>query len=108
MIGSLPGKTRPNEYVIYTAHWAHLGRCDADLAGGDTCNGALDNASGTAGLIARAQGGASTTERADAPAPAAEGRRAVAQANAKAGAEVRWIVFPAGPAEESGLLGSKY
>jgi hypothetical protein len=55
VIGVLPGRTRPNEYVIYTAHWDHLGRCDADATGDDICNGAVDNASGTAGLIALAE-----------------------------------------------------
>ncbi|MDP9414994.1 MAG: M28 family metallopeptidase [Pseudomonadota bacterium] len=84
VIGVLPGRTRPNEYVIHTAHWDHLGRCDADPAGDDICNGAVDNASGTAGLIA------------------------LAQAHAKAGAPDRSLVFLAVTAEESGLLGSRY
>jgi Zn-dependent M28 family amino/carboxypeptidase len=84
VIGILPGRTRPNEYVIHTAHWDHLGRCDANRAGDDICNGAVDNASGTAGLIA------------------------LAQAHAKAGAPDRSLVFLAVTAEESGLLGSKY
>ena len=30
VIGILPGTKRPDEYVLYTAHWDHLGRCDAD------------------------------------------------------------------------------
>ncbi len=84
VIGILPGRTRPNEYVIHTAHWDHLGRCDADPKGDDICNGAVDNASGTAGLIA------------------------LAQAHAKAGAPDRSLVFLAVTAEESGLLGSRY
>jgi Zn-dependent M28 family amino/carboxypeptidase len=84
VIGILPGRTRPNEYVIHTAHWDHLGRCDADPSGDDICNGAIDNASGTAGLIA------------------------LAEAHAKAGAADRSLVFLAVTAEESGLLGSKY
>ena len=84
VIGILPGATRPNEYVIYTAHWDHLGRCDADPSGDDICNGAVDNASGTAGLIA------------------------LAEAHAKAGRPDRTIVFLAVTAEESGLLGSAY
>ena len=84
VIGILRGRTRPDEYVLYTAHWDHLGRCDADPDGDDICNGALDNATGTAGLIA------------------------LAEAHAKAGALDRSIVFLAVTAEESGLLGSRY
>jgi Zn-dependent M28 family amino/carboxypeptidase len=84
VIGVLPGTTRPDEYVIYTAHWDHLGRCDPDPAGDNICNGAVDNASGTAGLVA------------------------LAEAHAKAGRAERSIVFLAVTAEESGLLGSKY
>ena len=84
VIGILPGAARPDEYVIYTAHWDHLGRCDADKTGDDICNGALDNATGTAGLIA------------------------LAEAHAKAGPADRSIIFLAVTAEESGLLGSRY
>ena len=84
VIGILPGTTRPDEYVIYTAHWDHLGRCDADKTGDDICNGALDNATGTAGLIA------------------------LAEAHARRGNPERSIVFLAVTAEESGLLGSRY
>jgi Zn-dependent M28 family amino/carboxypeptidase len=84
VIGILRGAKRPNEYVIYTAHWDHLGRCDADATGDDICNGAADNATGTAGLIA------------------------LAQAHAKRGNPDRSMVFLAVTAEESGLLGSRY
>ena len=84
VVGILPGKARPNEYVIYTAHWDHLGRCDPDPDGDDICNGALDNATGTAGLVA------------------------LAEAHVKAGAPDRSIIFLAVTAEESGLLGSRY
>jgi Zn-dependent M28 family amino/carboxypeptidase len=84
VIGILPGRTRPNEYVIYTAHWDHLGICDADKTGDKICNGAVDNATGTAGLVA------------------------LAEAHAKAGRPERSIVFLAVTAEESGLLGSKF
>ena len=84
VIGILPGKKRPDEYVLYTAHWDHLGRCKADATGDDICNGALDNASGTAMLTA------------------------LAEANVKAGAADRSQVFLAVTLEESGLLGSEY
>lgn len=83
VIGVLPGAKRPNEHVLYTAHWDHLGRCEA-VNGDDICNGAIDNATGTAALVA------------------------LAEAQAKAGAPDRSLVFLAVTAEESGLLGSKY
>lgn len=83
VIGILPGKTQPDEYVLYSAHWDHLGRCEP-IDGDDICNGALDNATGTAGLIA------------------------LAEAHAKAGRANRSILFLAVTAEESGLLGSEY
>ena len=41
--GVLPGKTRPDEYVLYSAHWDHLGICEP-VNGDNICNGALDNA----------------------------------------------------------------
>ena len=84
VVGVLPGSTRPDEYVLYTAHWDHLGRCTAAPDGDDICNGALDNATGTAGLVA------------------------LAEAHAEAGPAERSIVFLAVTAEESGLLGSAY
>ncbi|MFL9840062.1 M28 family metallopeptidase [Sphingomonas sp. ST-64] len=84
VIGILPGAKRPDEYVLYTAHWDHLGRCEAAPDGDDICNGAVDNATGTAALIA------------------------IAKANKDAGAPDRSLVFVAVTAEESGLLGSKY
>lgn len=83
VIGILPGKTRPDEYVIYTAHWDHLGRCEP-VGGDDICNGAVDNASGIAGLVA------------------------LAKAYRKAGPPERSVLFVAVTAEESGLLGSEY
>lgn len=83
VIGVLPGTTEPGDYVLYSAHWDHLGRCDA-VDGDDICNGALDNASGVAGLVA------------------------LAEAQVKAGPAKRSIAFLAVTAEESGLLGSSY
>lgn len=84
VIGILPGTTRPNEYVLYSAHWDHLGHCEAAPDGDDICNGAIDNATGTAALVA------------------------LAEANVKAGATPRSQVFVAVTGEESGLLGSEY
>ena len=73
-----------NEYVIYTAHWDHLGVGD-ERNGDKIYNGAADNASGTAALleIARAMKKASPPPR-------------------------RTILFMAVTAEEQGLLGSQY
>ncbi len=71
-----------DEYVIYTAHWDHMGR-DAKLPGDQIFNGALDNASGTACLI--------------------EWAKAFAKAPPK-----RSVLFLAVTAEEKGLLGARY
>lgn len=84
VIGLLKGKKRPDEYMIYTAHWDHLGRCKPAPDGDDICNGAVDNATGTAALVA------------------------LAQAHVRAGAPDRSLLFLAVTAEESGLLGSKF
>ena len=88
VIGILPGKPADqggakDDYVLYSAHWDHLGRCDA-VDGDDICNGAVDNATGAAALVA------------------------LAQAHVKAGPAKRSIAFLAVTAEESGLLGSRY
>lgn len=84
VIGVLPGTSRADEYVLHTAHWDHLGRCTANSAGDDICNGAIDNATGTAALVA------------------------LAQAHARSGGTARSQVFLAVTAEEQGLLGSAY
>ena len=73
-----------NEYVVYTAHWDHLGR-DPNLQGDQIFNGALDNASGTAALLEIADG---FTKLATPPK--------------------RSVLFLAVTAEEKGLLGAKY
>jgi len=83
VVGILPGTKRPDEIVLYTGHWDHLGRCDA-IDGDDICNGAIDNATGIGALVA------------------------IAEANAKQGPAARSQVFLAVTAEESGLLGSKF
>ncbi len=84
VIGIVPGKRFPQETVLVTAHWDHLGRCPADATGDDICNGAVDNASGVAGVLALAQAFAAG------PPPA------------------RTVVFMAVTGEESGLLGSRW
>jgi Zn-dependent M28 family amino/carboxypeptidase len=80
----LPGGSRRHEYVVYAAHWDHLGR-DPALLGHDVFNGAVDNATGVAGLVALAQSFVRTKPTAD-----------------------RSIVFLALTGAEPGLLGSRY
>jgi len=50
LIALLPGSEHPDEYLFYVAHWDHLGK-DESLQGDQIYNGAVDNASGTAGLL---------------------------------------------------------
>ncbi len=83
VVGVLPGTERPDETVIYTAHWDHLGHCPP-VDGDDICNGAFDNATGTSALIELA-------------------RRFHAQ-----GPTDRTVAFIALTAEEQGLLGALY
>ncbi len=77
---------RRGEYVIYSAHWDHLGT-NPRLKGHQIFNGAADNALGCAGLLEIA--------RQFAGLPAAERPK-------------RTILFLAVTAEEQGLLGSEY
>lgn len=80
----LPGTTRANEYVVYTAHWDHLGKGEP-IKGDSIYNGAADDASGTAALM--------------------EIATAFTQLKTK---PARSIVFMIVTAEEQGLLGSEY
>jgi Zn-dependent M28 family amino/carboxypeptidase len=84
VLGIVPGKTHPDETVIYTAHWDHLGIGKPDTNGDNIYNGAVDNATGISQLIEQA--------RAFARGPQPE----------------RSVVFLAVTAEEKGLLGSEY
>ena len=84
VVGKVTGSEKPNEYVIYTAHWDHLGR-NEKLTGDQIYNGALDNATGH-GWVAGDRAGVRENE--DAPK--------------------RTLVFLFVTAEEKGLLGSKY
>ena len=83
VIAMIPGTQRPRETIIYTAHWDHLG-VNAELPGDNIYNGAADNATGTAALLA------------------------MAKMHADAGPAPRSVVFLAVTAEESGLLGSRW
>ncbi|MEM5547070.1 M28 family metallopeptidase [Pseudoalteromonas fuliginea] len=83
-IATLPGSEQPDEHVIYSAHWDHLGT-DKTRKGDQIYNGAHDNATGTAGLIEVAE---AFTKLPKHPS--------------------RSMTFLAVTAEEQGLLGSKY
>jgi Zn-dependent M28 family amino/carboxypeptidase len=84
VVAKLEGSVWPNEYIVYTAHWDHLGK-DESRSGDNIFNGALDNASGTSQMIEIAEAFTKLPER-----PA------------------RSILFLAVTAEEKGLLGAKY
>ncbi len=79
----LRGSERPDEAIVYMAHWDHLGR-NEELAGDQIFNGAVDNATGVAGVLEIAE------RYVTAPPPA------------------RSVLFMAVTLEESGLLGSKF
>ncbi len=82
--GVMPGKDRPDEYVIYVAHWDHLGVAE-DPTEDRIYNGAVDNATGVAAILAIARGFRDLM-----PGPS------------------RSVVFMAVTAEETGLLGSEF
>jgi len=84
IVGRVEGSKRPDETIIYSAHWDHLGVGAPDAKGDKIYNGAVDNATGTAALI--------ELGRAFAHGPRPE----------------RSIVFLNVTAEEKGLLGSAY
>jgi Zn-dependent M28 family amino/carboxypeptidase len=84
VLGRLPGATRPDETVLYGAHWDHLGIGPPDARGDSIYNGAVDNATGTAAVIELARVFAAG------PRPA------------------RSLVFAAWAVEEKGLLGSEF
>ncbi|WP_370663357.1 M28 family metallopeptidase [Massilia rhizosphaerae] len=79
-----PGSEHADQYVIYSAHWDHLGVGLPDAKGDKIYNGAVDNATGIAALLE------------------------LGRAYAKAPAPKRSVVFLAVTAEEKGLLGSEY
>jgi len=84
VVGLLPGKKYPDETLIYSAHWDHLGVGLPDAKGDTIYNGAVDNATGISQLIEQG--------RAFARGPRPD----------------RSVVFLAVTAEEKGLLGSEY
>ena len=84
VIAIIPGSQRPDETIIYTAHWDHLGT-NPQVEGDNIYNGAQDNASGTAGLLALARLFSELPEPPE-----------------------RTVAFLAVTAEEAGLLGSRW
>jgi len=84
IVGRIEGTKHPDETIIYSAHWDHLGVGAPDAKGDRIYNGAVDNGTGTAALI--------ELGRAFAHAPKPE----------------RSVVFLNVTAEEKGLLGSEY
>ena len=80
--GGIRGTVAPDEYVLYMAHWDHLG--NSGVGEDHIYNGAVDNATGTAAIVE------------------------IGEAFVEAGAPDRSAIFVAVTAEESGLLGSAY
>jgi Zn-dependent M28 family amino/carboxypeptidase len=91
VIGVLPGTTKPDEYVLYTAHWDHLGKKTGAKTGApgedfyddQIFNGAVDNATGVSALLELAEAFAQKPHE-------------------------RSVMFLSVTLEESGLLGSQY
>ncbi len=83
--GVLPGAKKPDEYVLYMAHWDHLGKKDMPAGEDGIYNGAVDNATGVAAILGIADAFVHQETPPD-----------------------RSILFLAVTAEESGLLGSAY
>mgnify|MGYP003625772085 FL=1 len=84
VIATLPGSQTPEEHIIYSAHWDHLGK-DENKKGDQIYNGAHDNATGTATALAIAKAYKELTV-----------------------APKRSVTFLIVTAEEQGLLGSLY
>lgn len=87
VVATLPGNTQADEQILFTAHWDHIGK-DETKTGDQIYNGAMDNASGIAGILEIA-------------------RQLVD--NVKQGHGLaRSVTFIATTGEEQGLLGSRY
>lgn len=84
VLGMIRGSKRPNDAIVYTAHWDHLGE-DPNLKGHKIYNGAIDDGAGIAALLEIAR--------------AFKARRPLPR---------RSVLFAAVTLEESGLLGSLY
>ena len=84
LIGVLEGKSRKNEIVVISAHYDHLGIGKTDIEGDSIYNGANDDASGVAAILA------------------------LAKYFKNKNSNERTILFVAFTAEELGLVGSNY
>jgi Zn-dependent M28 family amino/carboxypeptidase len=83
VVGMVRGTERPDEYVLYTGHWDHIGIRDVAEGEDGIYNGAVDNATGTAAIIEIGEAFAANPPE-------------------------RSVMILAVTAEESGLLGSAY
>lgn len=83
VVAKITGSNKPEETIIYSAHWDHLG-IGPEVDGDSIYNGAHDNASGTALMLG------------------------IAEKMSQMEKPERTVVFLAVTAEEQGLLGSKY
>lgn len=84
VVARVPGSKHPDETVIYSAHWDHLGVGQPDASGDRIYHGAVDNGTGTAAVLE------------------------LARVFAKGPKPERSVVFLNFTAEEKGLLGSEY
>ncbi len=84
VVGVLPGKSRKDEYVVFSSHYDHLGVGKPNAAGDSIYNGANDDAAGTTAVVMLA-------------------KYFAAQKNNE-----RTLIFVAFTAEETGGMGSQY
>jgi Zn-dependent M28 family amino/carboxypeptidase len=84
VVAALIGHERPDEWVVVTAHWDHLGTTPREDGGVDIYNGAINNAAGLAAMIE------------------------MARALKQGGGTARSVLFLPVTLEESGLIGSRY
>jgi Zn-dependent M28 family amino/carboxypeptidase len=84
VLARITGKSRPDEWVIVTGHWDHLGQIPAPEGGDGIFNGAIDNATGIAAMLE------------------------IAKKLVDGGGTERSVLFLPVTLEESGLIGSRY
>lgn len=84
VLAKITGANRPNEYILYGAHWDANGQNGPDKTGDGIRNGAVDNATGTAEVLE------------------------IARAFKAGPPPARTVIFAAWTAEEKGLLGSDF
>tara|TARA_R110000868_G_scaffold2384_7_gene17734 strand:- start:13338 stop:15029 length:1692 start_codon:yes stop_codon:yes gene_type:complete len=83
VVGMVRGTERPDEFMLYTGHWDHLGTREVPAGEDGIFNGAVDNATGTAAILEIGEAFAANPPE-------------------------RSVMIIAVTAEESGLLGSAY